>query len=128
MTTLLGALWVHDQSIGLSTDLNRLVRLGNLFCASKEWKGNVDAESGLATTVTADVKCSGTLQGTGSDTLGGMIEEEAQTNSIVLVDDNPGDGLEKRTDVHIQQDLTMDDDTPVGATTCGMSWCWAHSN
>ena len=50
-----------------------------------------------------------------------------------MVDDNPGDGLEKCTDVPIQQDLAMDDDRMVGATTYGdelvlgaVQWehCW----
>lgn len=73
-------LQADDRSVGLSADLNRIVRLGSLFCASKERKGDDGVESGLAAIVTVDVKCRGTFQDTSSGTLGAMVEEAAQTD------------------------------------------------
>ena len=55
----------------------------------------------------------------GIGTLRGMTKEEAQMDSTILVDDDLGDGLEQPIDVPIQQDLAMDDNTPIRETTCG---------
>jgi hypothetical protein len=112
---VLGAFQADNRSAGLSADLGRIVRLSNLFCASKERTGDVRVELGLAATVTTDVKCSDMFQDASSGTLGCMTEEATQMHSMVLVDDDSGDGLEQCTDVPIQQDLDVDDDTPVGA-------------
>lgn len=83
---IMSVLQVDNRSVWLSADLDKLVRLGNLFCASKERKGDVGAELGLAATITPNVKCRGMFQDASSGAQGGMIEELAQTDATVLVD------------------------------------------
>lgn len=51
--------------------------------------------------------------------IGVMTKEVVQMDSMVLVDDDPSDGLEKHKDIPIQQDLDVDDETPIGESTCG---------
>lgn len=119
MGIILGALQDDDQSTRLSADLEKSVCLGNLLCALEKWKGYVGVELRLAAIVTTDIKCTGKFQEASNGTLGGMIKEVAQIDSMVLVDDNLSDRLEKCTYVPIQEELAIDDDTHIGATMFG---------
>lgn len=103
----------------MKVNVENLSHLADLFCASRKQKCNVGDKLGLETIVTENAKCNGTFQDADSGTLRGMKDEVVQMDTIILLDDDLGDGSKQCTKSPIQQDVMLNDSAMVGVETCG---------